>query len=69
MTTSQNPDTEQQPVSRRTAAKALITALAVAGFGTAAATGVLARHGADDGRAGDDDRRRRRRRSRRRRHS
>jgi hypothetical protein len=67
MTTSQNPDAEGQPVSRRGVAKALVAALAVAGFGTAALNGALARHGADDG--GGDDRRRRRRSGGRRRRS
>jgi hypothetical protein len=66
MTTSQNLDAEQPPVSRRGAAKALIAALAVAGFGTATLNGVLARHGADNGGRGGDDRRRRRRGGRRR---
>jgi hypothetical protein len=66
MTTSQAPDAEEQPVSRRGVAKALVAALAVAGFGTAALNGALARHGADDG-GGDDSHRRRRSGGRRRR--
>jgi hypothetical protein len=52
MMSLQNPEAEQQPISRRGAAKALIAALAVAGFGTAALNGALARHGADDGGGG-----------------
>jgi len=66
MVTLQNADAEHQSVSRRGAAKAIIGALAVAGFGTAALNGALARHGADDGRGHDRRRRRsggRRRRS------
>ncbi len=66
LTNSQSPDAEGQPVSRRGVAKALVAALAVAGFGTAALNGALARHGADDG-GGDDSRRRRRNGGRRRR--
>jgi hypothetical protein len=49
MMSLQNPETEQQPVSRRGFAKVAVAALAVAGFGTAALNGALARHGADDG--------------------
>jgi hypothetical protein len=71
MMSLQNPETEQQPVSRRGFAKVAVAALAVAGFGTAALNGALARHGADDGGGGSSGggSGRRRRRHGRRRHS
>jgi len=69
MTTTDYADAEHQQVTRRGFAKAAVAALAVAGFGTATLNGVLARHGADDGRSGGDDRRRRRRSGGRRRYS
>jgi len=66
----QNPEAEQQPVSRRGFAKVAVAAIAVAGFGTAALNGALARHGADDGGGGSSGGSgRRRRRHGRRRHS
>jgi hypothetical protein len=52
MMSLQNTEAEQQPVSRRGFAKVAVAALAVAGFGTAALNGALARHGADDGGGG-----------------
>ncbi len=66
MTTIENVDTVDQLTSRRGLAKATVVAVAVAGFGTAALKGVLARKGDDDAASVSAERRRRRRRGNRR---